>query len=129
MGSIPPRSFVAQRRNHFGESKTRNNGSALALRIKRRTIVFLGENPGFACKPENSPGADEVIQQGKVPEGVTSSYFKRDKSQHIPKRVGWKSKSLMAAARSTKFLQAGASSFSRGLCLRARPPGALSRCR
>jgi hypothetical protein len=93
MGSIPPRSFVAQRRNHFGESKTRNNGSALALRINAGQL-FSGREPWFACKPENSMGADEVIQQGKVPEGVTSSYFKRDESQHIPKRIDWKSKSF-----------------------------------
>src|SRR5712675_857135 len=90
-GQYSPSKLRRSEAQSFCESKTRNNGSALALRIKRRTIVFWGENPGFACKPQNSPGADEVIQQGKVPEGITSSYFKRGKSQHIPKRIGWKS--------------------------------------
>src|SRR5258706_1927186 len=128
MSSIPPRISSLRGATVVASQKLPEIMSPPRLNAYALDNCFWGENPGFACIPENSAGADEVIQQAKVPEGVTSSYFKRDKSQHIPKRIVWKSKSFMAAARSTKFLQAGASSFSRGLCLRARLPRALSRC-
>jgi hypothetical protein len=70
-GQYSPSNFVAQRRNHFGESKTRNNGSTLALRINAGQL-FSGREPWFRLQARKQTGrTDEVIQQGKVPEGVT----------------------------------------------------------
>jgi hypothetical protein len=71
-GQYSPSNSVTQRRNHFGESKTpRNNGSALALRINAGQL-FSGREPWFRLQARKLTGrTDEVIQQGKVPEGVT----------------------------------------------------------
>ena len=86
MGSIPLELRRSEAQSFWRVKDFPKYGSALALRINARQL-FSGREPWFRLQARKLIGCtDEVIQQGKVPEGVTNILLQKgQESTHSEK--------------------------------------------